>query len=108
MENLNEWTASDNESYVRSVSLVLAGHYVGGQWRLPWFGALRAPVSSGLGNAGGWLPEDEKVMGLSSFLGIPQYISPGLGTSRAIDLPGIRLFNTPAVTVLTLTGKLTY
>lgn len=108
LENLNEWTASENESYVRSVSLVLAGHYVGGQWRIPGIGALRAPLSSGLGNQGGWFPEDEKVMGLSSFFGIPQYISPGLGTSAAIDLPGIRLFNTPSVSLLILTSKLTY
>ena len=40
-------------------------------------------------------------------MGIPQYISPGLGTSAAIDLPPIRIFNTPAVTILTLTGRLT-
>jgi len=107
MENLQEWTSSDNDSYVRTVSLVLAGHYVGGQWQIPGIGPLRAPISSGLGN-NGWLPENEKVSGLSSILGIPQYISPGLGTSSAISLPGIRLFNTPSVTVLTLTSKLIF
>ena len=47
------------------------------------------------------------MVGLSSYHGIPQYISPGLGTSAAIDLPPIRIFNTPAVTILTLTGRLT-
>ena len=46
-------------------------------------------------------------MGLANMMGIPQYISPGLGTSAAIDLPPIRIFNTPAVTILTLTGRLT-
>lgn len=105
LENLQEWTASDNDSYVRTVSLVLAGHYVGGQWRLPGMGAVRVPLSAGLGN-NGWFPDDEKVSGLSSFLGIPQYISPGLGVSSAIGLPGFRLFNTPAVTQLTLTTRL--
>lgn len=107
LENLREWTASDNESYVNSVSLILAGHYVGGQWRLPLMGPLRVPASSGLGY-NGWLPDDEKAMGLSTFMGIPQYVSPGLGASSAIGLPPFRLFNTPAVTVLTLTTKLTH
>ena len=105
LQNLQEWTATDNDSYVRTISLVLAGHYVAGQWRLPLVGAVRAPLSAGL-ERGGWFPEDEKIVGLSSFLGIPQYISPGLGTSAAIPLPAFRLFNTPSVTVLTLTSKL--
>ena len=107
LQTLQEWTSTDNDSYVRTVSLVLAGHYVGGQWRLPGVGAVRAPLSAETGG-GGWFPEDIRVTGLSSFLGIPQYISPGLGTSREIGLPPFRLFNTPAVTVLTLTSRLTH
>lgn len=107
LQTLQEWTSTDNDSYVRTVSLVLAGHYVGGQWRLPGLGAVRVPESAETGS-GGWFPEDKKVVGLASFLGIPQYISPGLGTSAAIGLPPFRLFNTPAVTVLTLTSRLTH
>ena len=53
-------------------------------------------------------PEDQKVSGLSVTHGMYQYISPGLGTSAAIGLPAIRLFNTPSVTVITLTSKLTF
>ena len=106
LQSLREWTDSDNESHIRSISLVLAGHYVGGQWRIPGIGAVRAPQSAGMEN-NGWFPEDKKIMGLSSMMGITQYISPGLGTSTAIDLPPIRIFNTPAVTILTLTGRLT-
>ena len=105
LQSLQEWTASENDSYIRTISLVLAGHYVGGQWRLPGIGAIRAPLSAGTGN-NGWFPEDQKIMGLSNVMGISQYISPGLGTSAAIDLPPIRIFNTPAVTVITLTGRL--
>lgn len=105
LQSLQEWTASENDSYIRTISLVLAGHYVGGQWRLPGIGAIRAPLSAGTGN-NGWFPEDQKIMGLSNVMSIPQYISPGLGTSKAIDLPPIRIFNTPAVTVITLTGRL--
>ncbi len=106
MEALREWTASDNDSYIRAISLVLAGHCVGGQWRIPGIGAVRAPLSAGTGN-NGWFPGDDAVIGLHNMMGIPQYISPGLGTSAAIDLPPIRIFNTPAVTILTLTGRLT-
>lgn len=106
LQSLQEWSPHDMESYVRTVSLVLAGHYVGGQWRLPGIGAVRAPLSSGLGNHG-WFPDDRQVVGLNTVMGVSQYISPGLGTSSAIGLPGVRLFNTPAVTVLTLTSKLT-
>ncbi|MBR5109180.1 MAG: metallophosphoesterase [Clostridia bacterium] len=106
LQSLQEWTASENDSYIRTISLVLAGHYVGGQWRIPGLGAVQAPLSAGTGNDG-WFPNDKMIMGLSTVMGIPQYISPGLGTSAAIGLPPIRIFNTPAVTILTLTGKLT-
>ena len=105
LQSLQEWTATDNDAYVRFIALVLAGHYVGGQWRLPVLGAVRVPASAGKGD--GWFPGDTGVLGLSSFHGIFQYISPGLGASAAIGLPGFRLFNIPAVTVLRLTSKLT-
>lgn len=107
MQNLVEFLKTDNESYVSAVSLVLAGHYVGGQWRLPLIGPLKAPASSELENSG-WFPESSAVSGLSYTLGIAQYISPGLGTSTSSGLLPIRLFNTPAVTQITLTTKLTY
>ena len=105
LQTLQEWTSGENDSYIRTISLVLAGHYVGGQWRIPGIGALKAPLSSGLGT-NGWFPPDEQVVGLNTFLGIPQYISPGLGTSAPLGLPPIRLFNTPTIMVITLTSKL--
>lgn len=101
---LREWTSADNDSHILSISLVLAGHTVAGQWRVPGVGAVCAPRSS---EAGTWFPEDQKVTGLSTIHGISQYISPGLGTSAAIGLPPIRIFNTPTVTIITLTSKLT-
>ena len=103
---LRDWTISGNDRNIASVALVLAGHYVGGQWRIPGIGAVRAPLESGLGSRG-WFPEDSQIVGLSTVNGIPQYISPGLGTSAATGLPPIRLFNTPTVTVITLTSRLT-
>lgn len=107
MASLREWTETDNDSYIRTVSLVLSGHYVSGQWVLPLLGPVRAPESAETGN-GGWFPGAENVTGLTDFYGIPQYISPGLGASRAIGLPGFRLFNTPTVSLITLTSKLIY
>lgn len=106
LQSLREWTASDNDSYIRAITLVLAGHYVGGQWRIPGIGAVRSPLAIEAGDSG-WFPDDRQIMGLSTYMGITQYISPGLGTSKAIDLPPIRIFNTPAMTILTLTGRLT-
>ena len=67
---------------------------------------MRAPISSDAGESP-WFPEDSRITGLSTVNGIPQYISPGLGPSAASGLPPIRLFNTPTVTVITLTSKLT-
>lgn len=104
---LREWTLTDNDAHVHSIALVLGGHYTAGLWRVPGIGAVRAPEDSGLGS-GGWFPEDRLVVGFDTLNGIPQYISPGLGVSAAVGLPPIRLFNTPAVTIITLTSKLTY
>lgn len=105
MESLREWTETDNDSYISTISLVLAGHYASGQWMLPLLGPVRVPASAETGN-GGWFPGAENVTGLTDFYGIPQYISPGLGASKAIGLPTFRLFNTPAVSLITLTSKL--
>lgn len=107
MHNLVEFLKTDNESYVSTISLILSGHYVGGQWRLPLIGPLKAPSTAEL-PMGGWFPESSAVSGLSYNLGIAQYISPGLGTSSAMKLPPIRLFNTPTLSLLTLTTKLIY
>ena len=105
LTTLREWTDSGNDAYVSSVSLVLSGHYNAGQWRLPFVGAVKVPTSAGKGS--GWFPGDMGVVGLSSYQGIPQYISPGLGASSAVGLPAFRLFNTPQITQITLTTKLT-
>ncbi|MBR1585382.1 MAG: metallophosphoesterase [Clostridia bacterium] len=105
LTTLREWADNGNDAYVSSVSLVLAGHYNGGQWRLPLLGAVKVPASAGKGS--GWFPGDMGVVGLSSYQGIPQYISPGLGASSAVGLPAFRLFNTPQVTQITLTTRMT-
>lgn len=85
------------------VSLVLAGHWNNGQWRLPFLGALWVP--SGTHGLSGWLPDDKAVSGLITVHGLNQYISPGLGASGAYPWQPFRLFNRPAVTILKLSAK---
>ena len=91
-------SAPDEVFSLRRVSLVLAGHYTGGQWRVPGFGALWVPEL-------GFFPEDGLLKGLDYVGGVPQYISPGLGASDFYPLPG-RLFNVPVVTTIYLTANL--
>ena len=84
---------------LRNTALVLAGHNCAGQWRIPGVGAIYSPDH-------GWFPDDRLLMGLDYLSGIPQYISPGLGASAAyLYMPG-RLFNSPAVTCIALTSKI--
>ena len=83
---------------LRHVSLVLAGHYAGGQWRLPGLGALWVPEL-------GFFPDDALLMGLDYLSGVPQYISPGLAASDFYPQPG-RLFNEPTITTIYLTSNI--
>jgi hypothetical protein len=93
------WDWQDNKgASMQKVTLALAGHMNGGQWRIPGGRPIYVP---GLG----WFPEDQQVTGLSRVSTITQYISPGLGSSCHYPWQPGRLFNPPAITVLTLTGK---
>lgn len=105
LRTLQQWGQGERD-FFRGVSLVLAGHYNAGQVRLPWIGALKAPSSAAMPH-NGWLPEDSHLVGLSTVQGVTQYISPGLGVSDAYAIP-LRLFNTPTVTILTLTARMTF
>lgn len=108
LRNLHDSYADGQSIYIDGVSLVLAGHYNAGQWRLPGSGALYVPSSSTLAHTG-FFPSENGLVGVQSMMGITQYISPGLGTSRIYPFPisTCRLFNRPAVTLITLTSKLT-
>lgn len=94
--------ASTNASQIFSyhhVSLVLAGGYCAGQWRLPGLGAVWAPEL-------GFFPEDTLLAGLDYLNGIPQHISPGLGTSDLYPLLPFRIFNSPTATRIVLTTRM--
>ncbi len=92
------WSGKEDVFSLRYASLLLAGHYNGGQWRIPFGNALYVPEL-------GWLPEDELVQGLDYLEGIPQYISPGLGSDPHYTFQPGRLFNQPVLTRIILTKR---
>lgn len=89
---------SDTEMTLANATLCLAGHYAGGQVRLPWNG--RAFYIPGLG----YQPEEWAYVGLGRVGGLTQHISPGLAASSFYPFMPMRLFNPPTVTYLILTG----
>lgn len=92
-------TAGSKVVSMRNVSLVLAGGYCGGQWRIPGMGAIWAPDL-------GFFPEDSLLQGLNYTGGVWQHISPGLGVSEMYPVFAFRLFNSPTATMLVLSSKL--
>jgi uncharacterized protein len=93
-----EWSDETAAFSFRRLSLVLAGHYCGGQWRLDALGPLYVPEK-------GWFPGDTGVVGMQRINSIDQYVSGGLAASDFYPMPG-RLFNTPSVTLLTYTAQI--
>lgn len=98
------YTSSQSDSFLRAVDLVLAGHYCGGNWKLPFVGALYIP-SDDLPRHG-WFPARSQVEGyrLSGSTGV--YVTGGLGATDAIHTPGFRLANKSKVTLITLTSAM--
>ncbi len=94
--------------YIGGISLIIAGHQNAGTWRLPGGGAIWVPDSFTV-KTSGFFPSDTGLAGLQNSLGITQYITSGLGTSCLYPsfMQSFRLFNQPAVSVLTLTSRLT-
>ena len=92
------WSEKSEYFSLRNASLILAGHYCGGNWRLPGKGAVYVSEL-------GWWPEDSLIEGKSMLNGIPQYISPGLSANPAETLPG-RVFNQPTATIVYLTARM--
>lgn len=93
-----EWANQDKAYNFRNISLLLTGHYCGGQWRLPWGGAIYVPDR-------GWFPSDDGLMGMQRINSMNQYISAGIGASDYYPMGG-RLFNGPEATLLTYTARL--
>lgn len=99
VSTMMQWQDKTKVFSIRRVSLVLSGHYAGGQWRWPWGGAVYVPEI-------GFAPDDSLICGLDYVGGIPQYISPGLAASPYYPWQPGRLFNAPEVTYIALTSRL--
>ena len=95
---------SDTERFLAAPELILAGHYCGGVWRLPIFGAFYVPDKTL--PRGGWFPDQQRVSGLSEVGEAQVYITRGLSTSGSVPLMPFRLFNPPEISVITLTSTL--
>lgn len=79
--------------------LVIAGHYHGGQIRLPFYGALFIPNINGAE----YFPNQDDVSGLNTYGEYKQYISRGLGASNIGNTKlKFRFFNTPEINLITL------
>ncbi len=98
IRNSLEWADQDEVFNYRAITLMLAGHYCGGQWRIPRVGAVYVPDV-------GWFPPDEGIRGMQRVNSMNQYISPGLGASEYYPMKG-RLFNAPTVTLLKFSANL--
>ena len=79
-------------------NLIIAGHYHGGQIRVPFFGAILVPryLKSGFN----FFPNQRLVSGLYEKGKVKQYISRGVGATTHIKLLSFRLFNTPEVDII--------
>jgi predicted MPP superfamily phosphohydrolase len=90
----------ENPDFVfRNYDLIMAGHYHGGQIRLPFVGALFVPEAW---YDSGFFPPQDRVKGLWEYMETKQYVSTGLGSSDAISFLKFRLFTPPELNVLTL------
>ena len=95
---------SSEEKYLTQPSLVLAGHYCGGVWRLPLVGAFYIPSSTA--ERHGWFPAPADVQGLSTAGGTQLYITAGLSTTDSAPLMFFRFLNRPQISIIELTATL--
>ena len=83
--------------------LILSGHNLGGQYCLPFIGALHA--DNDMLPRGGWFPAEEYLSGLHEVNATYQYVSTGLGAAHRTPFR-FRLWNTPQISLIKLNRKL--
>ncbi|MGM8364880.1 metallophosphoesterase [Virgibacillus sp. W0181] len=98
-----DYIKNDSKTIWRDFDVILAGHYHGGQIRLPFLGAMFIPDPWYEPNS--FFPPQDRVQGLWEVGETQQYVSAGLGTSEAIPFLKFRLFNPPEINILTLKRK---
>lgn len=81
--------------------LITAGHYHGGQWRLPFVGGLFIPDL----NESGIFPAQDRVSGLTEWGGFKQYVSTGVGAGGPLEILRFRFFNKPEINLIKLIRK---
>ena len=96
-------TDAQKKNFFPAPDIVLAGHYCGGEWKLPLLGTLY--VDSSILPRYGWFPDEKYVQGQRSLGGTTIYTTQGLGNNAETILRG-RLNNPPRMTIVTLTGEL--
>lgn len=94
---------SDPYYNMREFDLLMAGHYHGGQFRIPFYGSVFVPEA--YYDRSGLFPPQDRVKGLWEYKGLKQYVSTGLGSSDTLPFMKFRLFNTPELNVITFTSK---
>nr|WP_246879954.1 metallophosphoesterase [Bacillus suaedae] len=92
--------ANDRGIEMGKYDLLIAGHYHGGQLRLPFLGAFFVPEA--WYERSGLFPPQDRVKGWWEYRGVQQYVSAGLGTSDAISFLAFRLFNPPEINKIVL------
>lgn len=99
-EILSQYTGE--ELTLKDAELMIGGHYHGGQFRFPPFGAIYVHDDDLPRN--GWFPDQQRIVGLFKTGEMYQYVSRGLGASGPKPLR-FRLFNTPEISLLRLTSS---
>lgn len=98
-----DYIKQDTNTIWRDFDLIVAGHYHGGQIRIPFAGALFIPDPWYEPNS--FFPPQDRVKGLWEYEQTKQYVSTGLGSSDAISFLKFRLFNPPEINVLRLVNE---
>ena len=95
----NDSFYNNAREHVGKYDLVIAGHYHGGQIRIPFYGALFIPNI----NDAEFFPKQSDVSGYNVYGDYKQYVSRGLGAGKlgSTNLK-FRLFNTPEINLITL------
>ncbi len=103
VDSLIDRLDEDPQYNLMDYDLILAGHYHGGQFRFPFYGAVFIPEP--MYEKSGLFPPQDRVKGLWEHRGVQQYVSTGLGSSGPVPLLRFRFINTPEINFLTLRNK---